>query len=84
MSSPLPIAAAAARFAVGVGFLDTASVGAPPDEAWDAMRDGLDAWRTGVARPQDYDAKPLPKAREDFCASPWSIRRCAGPQRATG
>jgi selenocysteine lyase/cysteine desulfurase len=52
----LSIAEAAARFAVGAGYLDTASVGPPPDETWEAMRRGVDVWRAGTATPQAYDA----------------------------
>ena len=43
------------RFAVEPGYLDTASVGAPPDATLDAMRTALADWASGRARPQDYD-----------------------------
>jgi selenocysteine lyase/cysteine desulfurase len=47
---------ASARFGVQAGYLDTASVGIPPVETVEAMRDALAAWAAGRARPQDYDS----------------------------
>jgi selenocysteine lyase/cysteine desulfurase len=44
-----------ARFAVEPGYLDTASIGVPPVQAVEAMREALSAWAAGRARPQDYD-----------------------------
>jgi selenocysteine lyase/cysteine desulfurase len=46
---------ATACFAVGPGYLDTASIGAPPEATLAAMREALAAWAAGRARPQDYD-----------------------------
>jgi selenocysteine lyase/cysteine desulfurase len=46
---------ATAHFAVAPGYLDTASLGVPPVETVDAMREALAAWAAGRARPQDYD-----------------------------
>jgi selenocysteine lyase/cysteine desulfurase len=43
------------RFAVEPGYLDTASVGAPPEATLQAMRTALEEWAAGRARPQDYD-----------------------------
>jgi selenocysteine lyase/cysteine desulfurase len=42
-------------FAVDPGYLDTASVGAPPEATVAAMRAALAEWAAGRARPQDYD-----------------------------
>jgi hypothetical protein len=46
---------ATGSFAVGPGYLDTASIGAPPEATLAAMREALAAWAAGRARPQDYD-----------------------------
>ena len=51
----LSIAEARLRFSVVPGYLDTASVGAPPDSTVNAMREALDDWQAGRARAQDYD-----------------------------
>jgi selenocysteine lyase/cysteine desulfurase len=50
-----PVRDAGLRFAVEPGYLDTASVGAPPEATLEAMRSALDEWGSGRARPQDYD-----------------------------
>jgi selenocysteine lyase/cysteine desulfurase len=42
-------------FDVPVGYLNTASMGVPPDFAADALVRGIDRWRGGQARPPDYD-----------------------------
>jgi selenocysteine lyase/cysteine desulfurase len=44
-----------AQFAVEPGYLDTASIGVPPVQAVEAMREALSSWAAGRARPQDYD-----------------------------
>lgn len=46
---------AAARFAPERVYLDTATVGLPPDIALDAARDDLDRWRAGRLVATDYD-----------------------------
>ena len=46
---------ATARFVVEPGYVDTASVGVPPLETIEAMREALTTWAAGRARPQDYD-----------------------------
>src|SRR6266540_2746138 len=46
---------ATACFAVEPGYLDTASIGVPPEATLEAMREALAAWAAGRARPQDYD-----------------------------
>ncbi|OLF06079.1 aminotransferase class V-fold PLP-dependent enzyme [Actinophytocola xanthii] len=43
------------RFDVPDGYLNTASVGVPPDFAADAVVRGVDRWRGGLARPPEYD-----------------------------
>ena len=45
-----------ARFAVEPGYLDTASIGVPPVQTVEAMREALSAWAAGRAHPRDYDA----------------------------
>lgn len=47
---------ARASFQVEPGYLDTAAIGAPPDEAWDAVQVALAGWRRGRSRARDYDA----------------------------
>jgi selenocysteine lyase/cysteine desulfurase len=54
-AEPAPSLATPARFAVEPGYLDTASIGVPPVQAVEAMREALSAWAAGRARPQDYD-----------------------------
>jgi selenocysteine lyase/cysteine desulfurase len=54
-AEPGSVLDASARFAAEPGYLDTASVGIPPEETIEAMRDALAAWAAGRARPQDYD-----------------------------
>ncbi len=45
----------APRFDVGPGYLDSASIGVPPQETVEAVEDAVAAWATGRARPQDFD-----------------------------
>lgn len=52
-------------FSVEPGYLDTASVGAPPDVVIEAMGAALTAWQRGRARPQDYDGA-VTEARASF------------------
>ncbi len=52
----ISIEQAQGRFAVEPGYLDSASIGAPCDETWDAMQAAMTAWRAGRAKPQEYDA----------------------------
>jgi selenocysteine lyase/cysteine desulfurase len=54
-AEPAPSLATPARFGLEPGYLDTASIGVPPVQAVEAMRDALSAWAAGRARPQDYD-----------------------------
>jgi selenocysteine lyase/cysteine desulfurase len=42
-------------FAVPDGYLNSASIGIPPDPAADAVADAVRAWRTAAARPPDFD-----------------------------
>ena len=53
------------RFSVDKGYLDTASVGAPPEASVQAMRETLDAWQAGRARAQDFD-RHVDAARATF------------------
>ena len=55
----------AAMFAAEPGYMDTASLGMPPNAAWEAMRDDMARWRTGRARPPEYDAH-VAASRESF------------------
>ncbi|GAA2572728.1 aminotransferase class V-fold PLP-dependent enzyme [Pseudonocardia hydrocarbonoxydans] len=50
------------RFDVPDTYLNTASIGIPPDDAADAVADAVRAWRTGAGRPADFDA-PVATAR---------------------
>jgi len=50
-----PTPATHERFAVEPGYLDTASIGVPPAQTIEAMREALSAWAAGRARPRDYD-----------------------------
>jgi len=47
---------------VPTGYLNTASVGVPPASAADALEREVRRWRTGAARPADYD-DPVATAR---------------------
>lgn len=44
------------RFDVPDGYLNTASIGIPPSDAADAVEAAVRGWRTGAARPGDFDA----------------------------
>jgi selenocysteine lyase/cysteine desulfurase len=57
--------AAEGTFADPRGYLDTASVGLPPTAAFEAFMAAAERWRTGTARPQDYDGD-IVRAREAF------------------
>jgi len=46
-------------------YLNTASLGLPPERAWRALQAALDQWRAGQANPPDYDA-PLAAARSSY------------------
>ena len=61
----LRIEDAQSDFSVEPGYLDTASVGAPPDTVVDAMRDAMSSWQKGRAKPQDYD-ELVTSARASF------------------
>ena len=54
-AEPAPALDATGRFAVEPGYLDTASIGVPPVETVEAMREALATWAAGRARPQEYD-----------------------------
>ena len=54
-AEPAPALDATGRFAVEPGYLDTASIGVPPVETVEAMREALATWAAGRARPHDYD-----------------------------
>ncbi|HEX2133619.1 MAG TPA: aminotransferase, partial [Actinophytocola sp.] len=43
------------QFDVPTGYLNTASIGVPPAFAADALEREVRRWRTGAARPPDYD-----------------------------
>lgn len=67
--APLPSATAMLRVrqefrAAGI-YLNTASLGLPPERAWRALQVALDQWRAGQANPPDYDA-PLAAARSGY------------------
>ncbi|MGI8700104.1 MAG: hypothetical protein ACR2JU_02680, partial [Nocardioidaceae bacterium] len=67
--APLPSATAMLRVrqefrAAGI-YLNTASLGLPPERAWRALQAALDQWRAGQANPPDYDA-PLAAARSGY------------------
>lgn len=51
------------RFAVPDGYLNSASIGIPPEPAADAVADAVGAWRTGGSRPPDFD--PVVAAARD-------------------
>jgi selenocysteine lyase/cysteine desulfurase len=61
------LARAQAEFAAEVVYLDTASLGLPPRRSLTALSAAVDLWRTGRARPPDYDA-PLTAARTSYAA----------------
>lgn len=44
-----------ARFDVPTGYLNTASIGIPSAAVADAVADAVTGWRTGAARPPEYD-----------------------------
>lgn len=52
-------------FDVPDGYLDTASIGIPPTSAADAVAEAVRGWRTGSARPVDFD-EPVEVARAAF------------------
>ncbi|MBK9740461.1 MAG: aminotransferase class V-fold PLP-dependent enzyme [Actinobacteria bacterium] len=52
----MDVRAAAALFAPEGAYLDTATVGLPPDVAVEAARRDLDRWRAGRLVPTEYDA----------------------------
>ncbi|MDH4063193.1 MAG: aminotransferase class V-fold PLP-dependent enzyme [Acidobacteriota bacterium] len=56
MTAPLSIEDARHHFQVEPGYLDTASVGAPPDETWHAVQAALADWRRGRPRSREYQA----------------------------
>lgn len=53
------------RFADASGYLNTASIGLPPDTAWAAFSAAAEDWRDGRAQPQDYDVV-ISRARAAF------------------
>ncbi|MGH3631771.1 MAG: aminotransferase class V-fold PLP-dependent enzyme [Sciscionella sp.] len=54
-------------FDIQPGYLNTTSIGVPPVAAADAVRDAVDRWRTGSARPADFDEWVV-QARAAFAA----------------
>lgn len=50
------------RFDLPAGYLNTASIGVPPAAAADVLAAEVARWRTGAARPPDYD-EPVAVAR---------------------
>jgi selenocysteine lyase/cysteine desulfurase len=44
-----------ARFDVPTGYLNTASIGVPSEAVADAVAEAITGWRTGAARPPQYD-----------------------------
>jgi selenocysteine lyase/cysteine desulfurase len=55
MSGTLTIEQARAEFAAPPGYLNTASLGLPPDRSWHALQSELLRWRSGFADPREYD-----------------------------
>lgn len=55
------------QFPAARGFLDTASLGLPPQVAIDAMTDAMAAWQAGRATPPDYDPH-VAEARRTYAA----------------
>lgn len=55
------------RFEAPEGYLNTASIGLPPDDVVAAVTDAVAAWRAGAARAPAYDA-PVATARAGFAA----------------
>jgi selenocysteine lyase/cysteine desulfurase len=56
-----------AGFDVPDGYLNTASIGIPSAAAGDAVAAAIHDWRTGAARPPDFD-DPVGRARAGFAA----------------
>jgi selenocysteine lyase/cysteine desulfurase len=54
-----------AQFGAGLGYLNTASVGVPPNVGVDAMLGAIEDWRSGNADPPSYDAY-VERARAAF------------------
>jgi selenocysteine lyase/cysteine desulfurase len=55
MTRHLTIEQARAEFRAPTGYLNTATLGLPPERAWQALQAVLQDWRRGVADPLAYD-----------------------------
>nr|CAA9341184.1 MAG: Cysteine desulfurase [uncultured Nocardioidaceae bacterium] len=65
MTGTLTIEQARAEFAAAPGYLNTASLGLPPERSWNALQSDLQQWRTGFADPRGYD-KGVAEARRTY------------------
>jgi selenocysteine lyase/cysteine desulfurase len=54
-AEPLGVLRAQEEFNPSGIYLNTATIGLPPRRGVDAVRAALDAWESGLARPQDYE-----------------------------
>lgn len=61
------VGAAQREFSAELVYLDTASSGLPPQRALDQLHTAVEQWRTGHARPRQYD-EPLAAARATYAA----------------
>jgi selenocysteine lyase/cysteine desulfurase len=55
MTGATTIEQARAHFQSPAGYLNTATLGLPPDDSWQALQSALSDWRSGVADPHAYD-----------------------------
>jgi selenocysteine lyase/cysteine desulfurase len=65
MTGTLTIEQARAEFSAPPGYLNTASLGLPPDRSWNALQADLQQWRSGFADPRAYD-KSVADARRTY------------------
>jgi len=65
MTGRLTIEQARAEFTAPVGYLNTATLGLPPERGWQALQTVLRDWRRGVADPLAYD-RCLEAARRTY------------------
>lgn len=55
MTGATTIEQARDQFQAPAGYLNTATLGLPPDDSWQALQAALGDWRTGIADPHAYD-----------------------------
>jgi kynureninase len=51
MTGATTIEQARAHFQSPAGYLNTATLGLPPDDSWQALQSALSDWRSGIADP---------------------------------